>query len=171
MKNKPNLIPGTEHLVDTMARCKALLDFIDKEPVMKWLLYRADKARQAAGKNVINGCLGEADYEGVVLMTQPVAESQALIDDLPTGTVEEVAALIWGMTARKGVKEGWEWAIQGRFIESTPHNDLFPIGKELNVQKIIEGLKLNGHEVMEAEKMYGIDDLDRQEKPENKARK
>jgi hypothetical protein len=134
------MIPGTKHIVASMERAKYLLDFIDREPVMKWLLSRVEKARKVAEVEGLTTCdYGMGDYPAecfIFLMTSINGKS-----------LNYVAGLDWGCICDP-LLENW-------YISYQNEEDIC-IGETLNISKIISALKLSAHDVADAEVIYGI---------------
>lgn len=101
-----------------------LLDFIEKEPVMKWLLCRVAQKHKDLNATETN------QWPYLVLAAHEDGHWGPQID----------ACMYW---------TGEEWAI-------CQHNgnESF-IGTTLDIQKIISGVGLSGHEIMEAAEVYG----------------
>jgi hypothetical protein len=147
------VIPGTEHIVASRDRAQELLDFIEREPVMGMLI---DKVRQV----LIDIPLDFPPEAHVVLdiATVPDPDPSDPSDPSATPKPEEsltraATVLQWQGYDDDSGKIAWIFA-KNRAIDPFGE-ETFIIGEKLDIQPIIKALKLSGHDVAEAVRIYG----------------
>jgi len=131
---------------------EALLDFIEKEPVMKWLLCRVAQAWQSDWETITkdtNPRLRDSHWETI---TKDTNQTLRELNWIVLTTTYEDEDGDWRLRTGVDAMMSWEreeWALWHAGTYG------FFIGKTLEIQNIISYLELTGHEIMEAERMYG----------------
>ena len=120
---------GTEHIIASKDRAQELLDFIEREPVMRWLVDRYERVQKKITKDA---CLGDYASEACLV--------------LETKGKSAVASLTWRRGGRwdspdDQTTDGWCITSDGRHYPEETW-----VGKKLDheaMQRIIAILKLN----------------------------
>lgn len=179
MSEKRNGIPGSDHVITLVEKGKELLAFIEKEPVMQWLLHKVDKEIQAQAtkekeecKKVINDRLSNGHFGAVAVIVAVQICNVGGFDDLDSDAPLEkdldCDLLVWRNRAIPAdymlTDECWaaeaDFQFPGWWLVTLSSWDGHMLksenmGSELDIGKIITIYELNSHEVAGAHSLYG----------------
>lgn len=139
-----NIIPGTEHIHRSRELAQELLDFIEREPAMKWLIDRVEPTDDFCSCiELYRMYLSQFGHVALATRFHKCCSGGSCSQN-PEDTVAEqgiVAALCYDD------ETSHRWFINNGCV--------FDVGPSLDIEKIISILKLNTHEVAEATELYG----------------